>query len=207
METPLPAFTVTLKNYRCFSDESPVRLETRGGYLAFVGMNKAGKSSLLKVFYEFRPLFQNLSNGASVVVSSMRQGVAVLSIQGVTDMEEVYCNAHTRPLEIDIAFDEALDPIIIIDGKPVPALSGISICLERQTNLCAITWLGLDAALMGIDRKEVGVGNAVVLANGQSLASITAISTVLTSIADTLYIGSFRNAINSGRRPPPIRSA
>ena len=44
---------LTLKNYRCFSDESPARFSLRRGFTAFVGVNNSGKSSLLRFFYEF----------------------------------------------------------------------------------------------------------------------------------------------------------
>ncbi len=40
---------ITIKNYRCFSDEKPARLVLRKGFPAFVGVNNSGKSSLLKL--------------------------------------------------------------------------------------------------------------------------------------------------------------
>src|SRR6266702_3463896 len=52
---------LTIKNYRCFSDEKPARILIKPGFTAFLGINNSGKSSLLKFFYEFRNLFQQLS--------------------------------------------------------------------------------------------------------------------------------------------------
>src|SRR6266566_645883 len=51
---------VTLKNYRCFSDERPARFAIRKGFTAFVGANNSGKSTLVRFLYEFRNLFTNL---------------------------------------------------------------------------------------------------------------------------------------------------
>ena len=53
---------IILKNYRCFSDSRPARITLRKGIIGFVGVNNAGKSSLLKFFYEFRELFGMLTN-------------------------------------------------------------------------------------------------------------------------------------------------
>ena len=52
---------LTLKNYRCFSDENPVCISIRNGFTALVGVNNSGKSSLLRFFYEFRDLLAQLS--------------------------------------------------------------------------------------------------------------------------------------------------
>jgi predicted ATPase len=49
---------LTLKNYRCFADEAPLRIEVRRGFTALVGANNSGKSSLLRFFFELRQLFQ-----------------------------------------------------------------------------------------------------------------------------------------------------
>src|SRR3954470_20311110 len=52
---------IGLRNYRCFGDE-PARFRIREGFSAFIGSNNSGKSSLLRMLYEFRPLFQYLAN-------------------------------------------------------------------------------------------------------------------------------------------------
>ena len=48
---------LTIKNYRCFSDQSPARLSLQSGFTAFVGMNNSGKSTLLRFLYEMRGIF------------------------------------------------------------------------------------------------------------------------------------------------------
>jgi hypothetical protein len=52
---------LTISNYRCFSREKPARLELRAGSTALVGANNAGKSAVLRFFYEMRGLFDALS--------------------------------------------------------------------------------------------------------------------------------------------------
>jgi AAA15 family ATPase/GTPase len=41
---------ITLKNYRCFSEANPARFRLRDGFTAFIGLNNAGKSTVLKFF-------------------------------------------------------------------------------------------------------------------------------------------------------------
>ena len=47
---------LALSNYRCFCDE-PVRIRIKDGFTALVGTNNSGKSSLLRMPYELRNLF------------------------------------------------------------------------------------------------------------------------------------------------------
>src|SRR5216683_745956 len=52
-------FRLTVKNYRCFTDEKPLSLELGEGFTAFIGPNNSGKSSALKFFYDFRHLWNS----------------------------------------------------------------------------------------------------------------------------------------------------
>jgi hypothetical protein len=47
--------TLIVKNYRCFPDSSPVRIDITSGITAFLGANNSGKTSLLRLFMELRP--------------------------------------------------------------------------------------------------------------------------------------------------------
>jgi AAA15 family ATPase/GTPase len=39
---------ITIKNYRCFADSQPARIQLKNGFTALVGANNAGKSTLSK---------------------------------------------------------------------------------------------------------------------------------------------------------------
>src|SRR5258708_18871319 len=104
---------LTIKNYRCFSDEKPARILIKPGFTAFLGIKNSGKSSLLRFFYEFRNLFLLLSGTNSVYSSNQRQRTAFVqslndSYQGfsfpleILDNEEVFCNANERNIVIQI---------------------------------------------------------------------------------------------------------
>src|SRR6266568_8449076 len=55
---------LVVRNYRCFGDE-PVHLRIADGFTALVGTNNSGKSSLLRLLYEIRPLFGLLADPTS----------------------------------------------------------------------------------------------------------------------------------------------
>jgi predicted ATP-binding protein involved in virulence len=46
--------TITLRNYRCFEDTEPAEICIGPGFTALVGPNNAGKSTLVRLFYEIR---------------------------------------------------------------------------------------------------------------------------------------------------------
>ena len=93
---------ITIKNYRCFPDSKPAKILLQKGFTSFVGVNNSGKSTLLKFFYEFRHIFQILSDGDRII------GTLDGKINGfnfpspISDGEEIFCNANNRDLEIRI---------------------------------------------------------------------------------------------------------
>ena len=113
----------TLKNYRCFSDQHPARIRLREGLTSFVGVNNAGKSSLLRFFYEFRPLFANIQAYSTPLLAALKgQGQSIPFPQEIVDNAELFCNGNQRPLEIGIrAMEEA-------SNKELPAIPIIREC-------------------------------------------------------------------------------
>ena len=62
---------VTLTHYRCFHDASPVRFALEPGKtIALIGMNNAGKSALMRFFYEFKQVLINYPSGSWSVKES-----------------------------------------------------------------------------------------------------------------------------------------
>lgn len=51
---------LTISNYRCFSSKAPAEFVLGSGLTAVVGANNAGKSALLRFFFELRGLFEVL---------------------------------------------------------------------------------------------------------------------------------------------------
>jgi predicted ATP-dependent endonuclease of OLD family len=95
--------SIQVKNYRCFSDEHPARFELRKGMHAFIGTNNSGKSSLLKLFYDFRDLFRTLRD-VNRVVSTIRSKSTVdfQYPDGIGDLAGLFFDRNTRDLELRI---------------------------------------------------------------------------------------------------------
>jgi ABC-type cobalamin/Fe3+-siderophores transport system ATPase subunit len=56
-------YTIEIQNYRSIPHGRPLNLEISDGITFILGINNAGKTNLLKLFYELRPLFQAIIEG------------------------------------------------------------------------------------------------------------------------------------------------
>ena len=54
--------TITLRNYRCFTDDQRASFVLGEGLTSFIGVNNSGKSAVLRFFFEFRQLLGTFSN-------------------------------------------------------------------------------------------------------------------------------------------------
>src|SRR5712692_8594322 len=95
---------VELKNYRCFPDENRARFTIRPGFTAFVGANNSGKSSLLKFFFESRPLFQQLSTYDINLLMALRGVDRSVGFRGLYDPTEMFSNTNNQDIEMDLRF-------------------------------------------------------------------------------------------------------
>jgi ABC-type cobalamin/Fe3+-siderophores transport system ATPase subunit len=169
---------ITLKNYRCFADTNPAGFVLRPGFTAFVGPNNSGKSTLLRFFYEFRTLFQQLAPDAGHITSALCGKVQAFNLaQSIRDLNETFCDLNDRDLEIDFRFT---------GGNP----KKLVLTIARGTN----TWrASIDD--FPVPNSAVFSGAGVKL-DGGSVIGLTSLFDLTTALRDTLYIGAFRNALN-----------
>src|SRR5258708_35760360 len=193
---------LTIKNYRCFSDEKPARIEIRPGFTAFLGINNSGKSSLLRFFYEFRDLFGRLSSPGIVASSNNWQMTAfVQSLNGpyqsvnfppeILDMEEVFCNANERDMLIQIRFTST--------GRTGTVPIRLDVLIQRSSR----SW----TCKLYLDNREVPPGNLYWddyylyqqrERERDRIADLTDLLKVCEMFAHMVYLPSFRNTINVG---------
>lgn len=177
------------KNYRCFSTETPVHLTLDDGFSAFVGINNAGKSSLLKFFYEMRPLFRELCQVPTL--QSLLAGGFIL-IQGVpevVDVENFFYNNNENRMEIEIE----------ISGIPGDANSSVVtsavLIAERSTKRWTAQFWSPNKqitiatqALFNVAWKEYEF-----VANGKHIAHFKEFCEACKILAAGYYIPSFRH--------------
>jgi ABC-type cobalamin/Fe3+-siderophores transport system ATPase subunit len=178
-----------LKNYRCFPDSRPARFTLEEGFVSFVGINNAGKSSLLKFFYEFRDLFTVLSSLNSSWLSLVQGNRHTVNLLGTTDPLEVFNDANPRGIQLKI---EVRDDEGVRGALPEAMLIDIDRSLGCQMT---IVMPGGDLRRDGI----AGIDEALISFTSE-IGPVDASPFVRAfhALATSLYVGPFRNAINVG---------
>jgi predicted ATPase len=79
--------SLTIKNYRCFV--APITIELKDGFTAFVGVNNAGKSAIMRFLLEFRPVLQMIAHPGNLA-NALSGNVGLGSLLHVNDNEEAF---------------------------------------------------------------------------------------------------------------------
>jgi predicted ATPase len=116
-------FDIAITNYRCFSTEETARLQMRRGLTSLVGPNNAGKSALLRLFFELREVFRLLQDHDVLRGWSRGEGRGI-AISGVGDQAEVFHNRNRLPVRLAITFPSASRTQI----------SGVELAVERASS-------------------------------------------------------------------------
>jgi ABC-type cobalamin/Fe3+-siderophores transport system ATPase subunit len=173
---------LSVRNYRCFGDE-PARIRISDGFTALIGTNNSGKSSLLRVLYELRPLLGTIgsSNNTSLLV-----GGTIASggwRPNVPPGERIFRTGVDKPIELELTIRDTPKGSFTLDDQQMV----YTITYDRQ--------LGTRTSL----RSEDG---ALISHADQPIPYIPADHEPLTSamqeLSKAMYIGPFRNAINIG---------
>lgn len=181
---------ITLKNYRCFSDTKPATISLGRGFTGLVGVNNSGKSSLLKVFYEFRNLFETISYATNILNAS--RNPQVFNLGKIADADEIFCNNNDRNLELQIRIiDSGLGTT---EGTPA---NRIDITIERGSAPPRFTAKIHSVAGMLNTTRDTEVHDTTLYTYGTRV-ELAGMIHVFKTLSKILYIGPFRNAINIG---------
>lgn len=188
-------FEIVIKNYRCFSDTNPARINLRPGFTAFVGVNNSGKSTILKFFYEFRSLFIGLSSieGLPRRMSNL-DTILFTPIQREGDFNQIFYNNNNRDLSIEISFLE-LDPSPDFDGTEIVSPSKIIITIPRNTIEAKIEVFKQNGEKATPNLGRTTGDNRVISLNDSSQMELLSLSKFFLSLSNSMYIGAFRNII------------
>ena len=188
---------ITVKNYRPFTDDNPLQIDLASGFTALVGQNNTGKSSFVKLFYELRNLWAQVSAHIQhIFMEDWRVGVSYL---GISDNEELFSNINSRPLSIDLEIlgkSQQPDP----DN---PCLVRVIATCERDspTNWRFSCFSNVDPAKAIKLAPSVSASketDVVVKLPGYYNIDCSDFLEVVTLFHNALYIGPFRNAITEG---------
>lgn len=192
-------YQFTIKNYRCFSDGKPARFIISRGMTSFLGVNNSGKSALLKMFQELRPLWNVVQayqgNGGANVV--MAPSVHVL------DQQEIFHDRNDRPLTIEIEILGAPS----IESPGVSNITKVVLVAERDrveanNNVRWSVKYYAGQGDPGFDvnqQAQVGaITPGIFIIRASMKYSVILIRKVFELLSSSFYIGPFRNAITVG---------
>ena len=181
-------FRLTVKNYRCFSDENPLSFNLSRQYTALIGQNNSGKSALLRMIYELKELWNNIASPDQFkhfFNPNFRTGI---SYRNVPDYTEIFNNDNNREITIEIT-----------DVMPVEnGISTVACTCHQDTNQWVFSVLDRNKGQISntIQATKIDYGDFQI--DGHGIARCGAIIRFSEILANSLYIGPFRNAINVG---------
>jgi ABC-type cobalamin/Fe3+-siderophores transport system ATPase subunit len=185
-----------IKNYRCFPDSRPAKIRIGNGFVALIGVNNSGKSSLLRFFYEFRHLFSNSAdNGFRNLVNPTSGRPWAFVLQSVPDPSEVFHKKNSRDMELTMR--------VLPDANvahPVPNhLTEIRLTIER--NRAVVKDVDFPGHCPADQRQNLAIGTLagnipILQAPGKPALKLSLLLEGFRVLAETLYLGPFRNAIN-----------
>lgn len=178
---------IRIQNYRCFV--APAEVEFHSGLTAFLGVNNAGKSALIRFLVEFRSLFQIMRDDRAQMDAALRAAARPIEIQHVLDPEEAFNNLNSRPIDISIEFNNP-------DGISDSAIDGVNITVQRNRQWSMkIFQNGQRIGQLGV--TEWRPDGYTVFQGGATL-NLRPLFEIINIFSNTLYIGPFRNIINVG---------
>lgn len=165
----LPTISIELHNYRCFQETLPASFSLEPGKtIALVGKNNAGKSALMRFFYELKYALANFSAGRWAEISAGKSWTPnpedpALGIRyGVGDLLDMYPNRDSStPIKFTVKSQGFSCEFNI--SKPTPQ-HGHQLTKTLTT-----------------DPSVEGVSNEISI-----------------QLRDTLYFGAHRNLVNEG---------
>jgi hypothetical protein len=186
---------IELKNYRAFEDTHPAVWTLRDGFVAFVGVNNSGRSSLLRFFHEVRHAFVEFGQphqdpGA---LSKFRGEPSNYSFRSVADAEEVFCNRNGRDMTASFSLP---DPVRGEEVGLEP--SEVRFRWQRPGALLTIELL-TEAGPLIVDNIEDNGETAVGRAGEVPMrVDLRRYRIAFADLARAIYLGPFRNAVNVG---------
>ena len=195
---------ITAKNYRCFTEKNPLEFEVSiGDTIGFIGVNNAGKSTPHRFIYEFRNLFYELQR-PDFYCSFLDKAGGGINLNGVVDSLEIFNFNNNRDVLIKI---EIIETKLEIPEQ----LKMIKLTLNRKSTKSSYVGVKIDQLDPVLNKQKNNYRNqrydnlnnrfvSLNFAGNQNAFLDTKLTAdIFDYLYKSLYIGAFRNTINSGR--------
>jgi ABC-type cobalamin/Fe3+-siderophores transport system ATPase subunit len=182
---------LTIKNYRCFLQ--PATIEIAKGFTAFVGVNNAGKSVLMRFLLELRNLFSTIGINQHFHRSLLDNQRAGINLLHVTDSEEIFSNRNNDPINFwfDFIYDERDATLPRRNYFPDQVRFELSRNLQWKTEV-------FRAGSRIVFPSTPNHNPEHLIQSGSTIFQASPLIEIANTLARTLYVGPFRNTINIG---------
>lgn len=182
---------ISVKNYRCFNEVHPAVLRIHRGTTVLTGANNAGKSTLLRMFYELRPLFSELAGDPRTWLKLLNESLPMPVPLEAEDREAIF-HRHAKG---DLVLNFRVLDCDYNRRKPDPHAyvvpQEIDLVVSRKNFQVRARLDGERSRFQLVDAK----GSHARLTGGESslvTVSWPVVQELFASLADSLYIGPYR---------------
>jgi hypothetical protein len=185
---PVHSITVTARNYRCFGDAQALRLTIDRGFTALVGPNDAGKSAVLKLFHELRPVWTHLAHPQTWLAQPFPNFGG--SLHGVNDAREVFHDANGRDIAITVESNH----------EPRPnAIEAVEITLTRPKDMGLVLSTTRVVRLNNVAGSPLGMPSRLTNVRNEPIEGHSEpMRATFELLRDAMFLPAFRNGINVG---------
>jgi ABC-type branched-subunit amino acid transport system ATPase component len=182
---------ITLQNFRGFKLSSPVEIELGREFIAIVGPNNAGKTSLLRSFYELRP-FLNAILEQNQIASLLRDGSYSQGATGVTDSSSlINSGAPNHPAILRL---RVLQDSFSARHEDVAVMRSLELQFRASGTALTMT-LKYDEELRRVAGEAVSpaVRGGHFYSGAAPLFDFRAIEDIIRLLSSAMYVASFRS--------------
>src|SRR5690349_1559258 len=189
-------FELTIRNYRCFQE--PFTLSIDSALIALIGINNAGKSSILRFFYECRSIFEQLvtaleNENLDGLISNPANppNQPFTPVNTVLDYHEMFCDFNDGDIEFVIRWvDECVNML-------EPHEMSIVITMLRARPSWRAQLLIDKEPFSRSDLGKIRSTGEVIEWGSQLSTSRERTRAIFQSLVNMQYVGSFRNILNA----------
>jgi ABC-type cobalamin/Fe3+-siderophores transport system ATPase subunit len=182
---------ITVKNYRCFNETQPAMLRFHRGTTALIGTNNAGKSTLLRMFYELRPMFELLASSPTAWLKLLNESLPAPPPLDVEDRTDIFHRHAAGDIVLRIRILDCDYSRSAPDPHPYVVPGEIDLVLSRKNFQLRAR---LDGERGRFQLTEATSSHARFTGGESALvtASWPVVRDLFADLADTFYIGPYR---------------
>jgi len=183
-----------LKNYRSFYEHNPLIFEINDSVIALVGHNNAGKSFVLKIFFEFRHLFSEILSTPKLVLGSQSPLVEFNTSHPL----KLFYKYNSRPLELILKFETFKLSVSFKRDNPTKIIPELFIFVDDRE----VSVLELQKTQKIELRHTNGFYRIWDISQDRLICDITELFKTLNIFKNARYFSSFRNSVNIDNPTP-----